>query len=269
GLGLTLSDFARVALVPKAFLAGICAQMIVLPLAAFLLLLLFPMSPELSLGVMILAFCPGGVTSNVLVKLAGGTLALSITLTAVASLVSVVTVPALVAWMAAHFIGAGTLALDISGLAIAVFLITTLPVALGVAARRFVPRIAAVIERPLSLAAMVFFVLIVVGAIVASKDTLIENFLLLGPLLIALNIAMLGLGLLVGHLAGLGLKDRLAISMEAGVQNAALGITLGGLIAGGAGVLPGYTLPSAVYGVTMYLVVAPFIAWARRATQAL
>lgn len=264
GIGLTVGDFTRVAAMPRAFLAGIAAQMVALPVIAFTMLAIFPMSPELALGVMILAFCPGGVTSNVLVKLAGGTLALSITLTAVASLVSVLTIPAFINWMASYFIGAEVLSIDISGLATAVFLITTLPVALGVGARRVSPRVVAGIERPLYVLAMVFFVLIVVGAVIASADTLIANFLLLGPFLIALNVAMLCIGWLIGKISGLGHSDRIAISMEAGVQNAALGITLGGLIADGAGVFSSFTLPSAVYGITMYLVIAPYILWMRQ-----
>ncbi|MEM9371023.1 MAG: bile acid:sodium symporter family protein [Pseudomonadota bacterium] len=264
GLGLTAGDFARVALMPRAFFAGIAAQMAALPAVAFALLWLFPTTPELSLGVMILAFCPGGVTSNVLVKLGGGNLALSITLTAVASLLSVLTVPLLVDWMAEYFVGAGVLALDISGLAIAVFLITTLPVGIGVGLRFALPRLAEAIDQPLAAAAVIFFVLIVLGAIFAGREMLVENFRLLGPFLIGLNIVMLLLGFFLGWILGLGHRDRIAISMEAGVQNAALGITLGGLIAEGTGVLPGFTLPSAVYGVTMYLVVAPFIIWARR-----
>lgn len=264
GLGLHVADFTRIAAVPRAFLAGTAAQMIALPVVAFMMLAIFPLSPELALGVMILAFCPGGVTSNVLVKLAGGTLALSITLTAVASLVSVLTIPIFIGWMAAYFVGAEALAIDVSGLAVAVFLITTLPVALGVAARQLFPGLTARIEGPLAVLAMVFFVLIVIGAVLASADTLVANFRLLGPFLIVLNVAMLGIGLLIGRVSGLDHPDRIAISMEAGVQNAALGIALGGLIADGAGLLPGFTLPSAVYGITMYLVIAPFIWWARR-----
>ncbi|MEM9098869.1 MAG: bile acid:sodium symporter family protein [Pseudomonadota bacterium] len=263
GIGLTVGDFARVVQVPRAFLAGAAAQMIVLPTTAFCLLMIVPLEPELALGVMILSFCPGGVTSNVLVKFARGALALSITLTAVVSLLAVVTIPILVAWMAEVFLGAST-EVDVSNLAIAVFLITTLPVAIGVAIRRFAPAVAGRIERPLSLIANLFFVIILVGAIAAGAQTLLANALTLAPLLMALNVGMLGIGLLIGWISGLSFRERIAIALEAGVQNAALGITLGGLLADASGALPGFTLPSAVYGVTMYLVVAPFVIWARR-----
>ncbi|MEM9043244.1 MAG: bile acid:sodium symporter family protein [Pseudomonadota bacterium] len=263
GIGLKVSDFLRVAQVPKAFLAGAVAQMIALPLTAFGLLMLVPLDPDLALGVMILSFCPGGVTSNVLVKLARGALALSITLTAVVSLLAVVTVPVLVAWMARIFVGAEA-QVDVSNLAVAVFLITTLPVAIGVCVRHYAPGIADRIEKPISYMANGFFILILIGAIAAGINTLVDHAVTLAPLLIALNVLMLTIGFGIGWMTGLTGPERIAIALEAGVQNAALGITLGGLLADATGALPGFTLPSAVYGVTMYLIVAPLIWWARR-----
>lgn len=263
GLGLTLGDFGRVVRLPRAFIAGAIAQVILLPLVAFGLLMIVPLPPELALGVMILSFCPGGVTSNVLVRFARGALALSITLTAVVSLLAVVTVPVLVAWMAELFVGAST-EVDVSNLAVAVFLITTLPVATGVAIRHAAPAFADRVEKPLAMLANIIFVLIVIGAVAAGAGTLLGNLATLGPLLIALNVAMLAIGLAVGWVSGLTRPERIAIALEAGVQNAALGITLGGLLADASGALPGFTLPSAIYGITMYLVVAPFLWWARR-----
>lgn len=263
GLGLVVADFVRIARIPRAFLAGATAQMLLLPLVAFALLAVFPLGPELALGVMILSFCPGGVTSNMLVKFAGGAVALSITLTAFASLASVLTAPILVEWMGAYFLGLGALALDLTELALAVFLMTTLPVTLGMLVRAFLPGVALAVEGPLSAMAALFFVIIVLLGVVGGWDLLLENLVTLGPLLVTLNVIMLGIGLTIARLTGLEARDGLAIAMEAGVQNAALGITLGGLVAAGAGVLPSFTLPSAVYGITMYVVIAPFILWAR------
>ena len=105
GIGLTVADFVRVGRVFHAFLAGAVAQLVALPVVAFVLLMIFPLEPELAVGVMILSFCPGGVTSNILTKLAGGSVALSVTLTAVVSLIAVVTVPVLVGWSADNFMG--------------------------------------------------------------------------------------------------------------------------------------------------------------------
>ncbi|KMW57229.1 Sodium-dependent transporter [Candidatus Rhodobacter oscarellae] len=257
GLGLTVADFAQVARAPKAFAIGALAQLVLLPLVAFLVLLAFPVESALAVGVMILAFCPGGVTSNMLTRLAGGSVALSISLTAVISLVSALTVPLLVAWAAGYFEGAAAPEINVASLAVAMFLITILPVALGLLLRHFRPAATADIEPFVFRAAAALFVLIVLAAVVANWTLFIENLASLGPLLVALNLLLLGIGMALARVAGLQRKEGIAISIEAGVQNATLGITVGSLIAGEA--LSSYALPSGVYGITMYLVTLPVI----------
>ncbi|MEM7547405.1 MAG: bile acid:sodium symporter family protein [Pseudomonadota bacterium] len=264
GLGLTIADFARVAKVPKAFAVGAFAQLAILPLIAFILLLIFPLPPNIAVGVMILSFCPGGVTSNILTKLSGGTLALSITLTAVVSLMAVITVPFLVAWSADHFMGLAAPDVDVTALGISMFMITAVPVALGVAARRFAPGFAISAEPWASRIATALFVIIVIAAVATNWQLFIDNLPLLGPVLIALNALMLIIGVVLARSAGLDRRDSIAIALEAGVQNATLGITVGGLIAAGATGFSPFALASGVYGITMYLVTAPFILWARR-----
>jgi BASS family bile acid:Na+ symporter len=264
GLGLTIADFARVVRVPKAFAVGVIAQVLLLPVLAFLLLQLFPLPPEIAVGVMILSFCPGGVTSNILTKLSGGTLALSITLTAVVSLLAVLTVPVLVAWSADHFMGLAAPEIDVTSLAIAMFAITAVPVALGVALRRFVPGFATGFEPWASRIALVLFVVIVIGALASNWKLFVDNLPVLGPVLILLNAMMLVIGVVFARLTGLDRADSIAIALEAGVQNATLGITVGGLIAAAATGFSPFALASGVYGITMYLVTAPFILWARR-----
>lgn len=265
GLGLTIDDFARVARLPKAFAIGAMAQIVLLPAAAWLLLRMFSLPPELALGVMILSFCPGGVTSNILTKLAGGAVALSVTLTAVVSLVSVVTVPLLVAWAADALMGVAAPDVNIGRLGVSMFAITAVPVALGVAVRAKATSFANRAEPWVSRAANVLFVVIVIGALASNWTLFIENLPLLGPALILLNVVLLGLGMMLARIGGLDAGESTAISLETGVQNATLGITVGGLIAAeAAGALPPYALPSGVYGITMYLVTAPFILWMRR-----
>lgn len=265
GLGLTIADFTRVVRVPKAFAIGAFAQIVLLPVTAYLLLQVFSLPPELALGVMILSFCPGGVTSNILTKLAGGAVALSVTLTAVVSLVSVVTVPLLVDWSATEFMGVTAPDIDIGALAIAMFAITAVPVALGVAVRALAPRFADGAETWVSRIANVLFVVIVVGALATNWSVFVENLAVLGPVLIIMNVVLLALGVLMARLGGLDARESTAISLETGVQNATLGITVGGLIAAeAAGALPTFALPAGVYGITMYAVAAPFILWARR-----
>lgn len=268
GLGLMVSDFARVIKLPKAFFIGAVSQVVLLPLVAFVLLMIFSLPGELALGVMILAFCPGGVTSNILTRLAGGALALSITLTAVVSLLSVATVPFLVAMSATYFMGTDAPDIDVTGLAISMFAITAIPVSLGVLLRHFAPGFVARAETPVSRVATALFVVIVIGALAANWDVFVENVVVLGPLLVLLNVILIVLGFSFARIAGLTVKETAAISIETGVQNSTLGITVGGLIAATATGLPVLALPAGVYGITMYIVTLPFVFWIRRKTAA-
>lgn len=264
GVSLTLADFARVAKTPLGFSVGALAQIVFLPVIAFALLMVFSLPPELALGVMILSFCPGGVTSNILTRLAGGTLALSITLTAVFSLLAVITVPLLVAWSAEYFMGMDAPDVDVTALGVAMFVITAVPVALGVALRHFAPGAADKIEGASAKIATTLFVIIVVAALASNWDVFASNIGAVGPVLIALNVITLGVGFVLAKIAGLNHADSVAISLEAGVQNATLGITVGGLIAGVAEGIPTLAMPSGVYGITMYFVTLPFIFMMRR-----
>ena len=243
GVSLTIADFTRVAKTPLGFSVGALAQIILLPLIAFCLLMIFPLPPELALGVMILSFCPGGVTSNILTRLAGGTLALSISLTAVFSLLAVVTVPFLVAWSAVTSTSG-------AALGIAMFVITAVPVAIGVAVRHFASGFADKIESGAAKVATTLFIIIVIAALASNWDVFAANIGVVGPVLIALNVITLVVGFGLAKIAGLNHADSVAISLEAGVQNATLGITVGGLIAGVAEGIPTLAMPSGVYGVT-------------------
>ncbi|MCR9219922.1 MAG: bile acid:sodium symporter family protein [Alphaproteobacteria bacterium] len=264
GLGLSAADFARVLRMPKAVLAGLTAQLAVLPATALALLMVFPLPPELAVGVMILAFSPGGVTSNILTKYAGGSVALSVTLTGIASLLAVVTVPILTAAAVDGFIGAAGARVDVTQLAIAMAAITTAPVALGVGLRAAAPRLVQAVERPASLLATLLFALIVLGALAANWQAFLANIGTLGPLLIALNLGLLAIGFGIARLLALPRPEAVAIALETGVQNGTLGITVGSLIVEAAAGLPPFSLPSGVYGVTMYLVTLPIVFALRR-----
>ena len=267
GLGLTPADFARVARRPGAVALGLVAQIAMVPAAAWALLPAAGLPADLAFGVMILALSPGGVTSNLLTRLAGGDVALSVTLTGVASLLAVLTVPTLAALFAGRILGAAAGAVDVTGLALSLAAITALPVALGVAARARAPELARRIEPAAARLATLLFVAIVLGAIGANLDLLAAHLPRLGPLLVGLNVALLAGGLALGALAGLDRRGRVAVAMEAGIQNGTLGIAVGAMLAGGGAALPAYALPSAGYGITMYLVALPFVLWARRWTR--
>ncbi|PJK28226.1 bile acid:sodium symporter family protein [Minwuia thermotolerans] len=266
GLGLTVADFARVLTAPRAFVIGLISQVVAIPLVAWVLASFAGLPPALAVGVMILALCPGGVTSNVLTRFAHGDLALSISLTGLVSLLSVLTVPVLAAFFADHFMGLDAPAIDVTALGLAMFAMTAVPVAIGMTVRRFAPGFSARAEGPLSVLALVLFVLIVIGAIVLNWSLLVENLPRLGPSLVALNVVLLAIGLGLARLAGLSQRQGTAIAIETGIQNSTLGITVGSLIVEQASGLPPFSLPSGVYGLTMYAVALPFIFW-RRAGQ--
>jgi len=264
GLGLTVADFARVAAQPKAFGIGAFSQLVTIPAVAFLIATAFGLPPELAVGLMILSLCPGGVTSNILTKLARGDLALSISLTGIISLVAVFTMPPLVAFFARQFMGLEAPPVDVTRLGISMFLITAAPVVIGVLARRFAEGMALAIEPFVEKLALVLFVIVVVGALAANWTLFVANLAVLAPSLVVLNLALLAIGLGLGRVFALGPAQSTAIAIETGIQNATLGITVGSLIAEQASALPPFSLPSGVYGITMYLVTIPFVLWRRR-----
>ena len=264
GLGLTVADFVRVVAEPKAYALGAFSQLVAIPAVAYLLALAFRLPPELAVGMMILSLSPGGVTSNLLTKLARGDVALAVSLTGTTSLIAVVTMPLLAAFFANHFMGLDAPEINVTSLGLSMFLITALPVAIGMAVRHFASSIALAIEGPMSTVALILFVIVVIGALASNWALFVDNLVLLGPSLIILNVLLLGFGLLLGRLFSLPAGQATAISIETGVHNATIGITVGTLIAEQASGLPPFSLPSGVYGITMYLVSIPFVLWRRK-----
>ena len=243
GIGLTLADFKRVIMRPLAFFTGAAGQVILLPLAAYVIARGFGLSGELAVGLMILSLCPGGVTSNILSRLGKGDVALSVTLTGVISLLSIITVPLMVAWSVGHFMGDDAPPVNITSLALAMFMITAVPVGLGLAIRHFAPSFAEKADPILYKVATALFVVIVAGALAANWDVFIENLPRLGPALIVLNIVMLGLGAALARVMSLSGREIRTIAVETGIQNATLGITVGSLLVENVSGLPPFSLP--------------------------
>lgn len=268
GLGLTLDDFRRVFSAPRAFGVGALAQIVALPVVAYAIAVMFRLPSELAVGMMILSFCPGGVTSNILTKFARGDLALSISLTGVISLVSVVTVPLLVAFAADRFMGVDAPPVNVTSLALAMFLITAVPVVLGMLLRHFASGLTTSVEGFVEKLAVVLFVVVVVGALASNWALFVENLPVLGPAVVVLNVVLLAIGVGLARLTSLDGRQATAISIETGIQNATLGITVGSLIVEQASALPPFSLPSAVYGITMYGVSLPFVYWRRKLAAA-
>lgn len=260
GLGLTLLDFRRVLTFPKAIIAGVIAQTMLVPISALAVVWLTSPPPEIAVGIMILSFCPGGVASNIMAKMAGGSVALSISLTGITSLLSILTIPIFVTLAAQHFMGDGAISTNTTELGLKMFTLTAAPVLLGITLRHFFTSITIRLEPYVSGLAALLFAIIAIASIVVNWDFFQQNFWKLGPPLMALNLALLMIGALMGMMFGLLNQDRVTLSIETGVQNSALGITIGALIMASETGIPSLSLPSGIYSVTVYFVTLPAIA---------
>ena len=264
GVGLTPADFARVGQRPLAFFIGALNQSILLPLVTFICVLAFGIRAEMAVGFMILAACPGGVTSNVISKLAKGDVALSVSLTAVISLASVVTVPLILGLSMGCFMGDAAPEIDITKTAVTMFALTVVPVTLGLGARAMAPAAMTRAEPKLSAVATILFAVIVLAALAANWALFVENIVVIGPALLVLLAALTTIGFVVPRLLGRSVTEAKTISVETGVQNSTLGIAVAAIIVGGEGGFTAYALPSAVYGILMYLIILPVVLKYRR-----
>jgi len=261
GLGLTVNDFARVARQPKDFLAGAASQIILLPVIAFILVTVWPVSPEIALGVMIIAAAPGGVTSNLLTAFGRGDVALSISLTAVISLLSVLTIPLIVIFSYEQFFSSDVLnEVSISETALSVFLIVTVPVLIGLATRRYIEGLSLRLEPTAKKVSAFLFTLVLLGAIVQERNNIVEFYAEAGAITLALNVIMLVLAWVIGVIFGSGIPQRIAISLECGLQNGTLAIAVATLLFGGGATV----IPAATYSLTMFATSLIFIYFLRR-----
>jgi len=259
GLGLTFSDFARVAKMPKNFLIGLISQLIFLPLVALIIVFIWPLQPELAIGLMLIAAAPGGVTSNILTSFAKGDVALSISLTAVMSLLSVISVP-IVLGLSIGLISNDSLgSISLTGIAISMFLIVTLPVLLGMIFRASLSYLTKKIEKGAKILSSALFVLVLIGAILAERQNLVEYFAQTGLVVLILNILMMAIAYYWAKLFSTGKSELKAISIECGLQNGTLAIFVGTSVFGG-GL---YIVPAATYSVIMYLTSLIFIYFIR------
>ncbi|MFT5489348.1 MAG: BASS family bile acid:Na+ symporter [Paracoccaceae bacterium] len=264
GLGLTFADFARVARRPRDFLIGAASQLILLPCVAWLLVSAWSLPPELALGVMIIAAAPGGVTSNILTALARGDVALSISLTAVISLVCVITIPLIVVFAHDQLMGsAATGDISVAKTAISVFVIVTVPVTIGLLVRHFAAGFARRFEPAARHISSVLFIIVLAGAIYQERNNIVTYFAQAGSITLALNIAMMALAYGIARLFASGPRQRIAISMECGLQNGTLAIAVAALLFGGGLV----AVPAATYSLIMFATALIYVAIARRQTN--
>ena len=255
GLGLTGSDFLRVAKQPKDFFVGLISQIVLLPLIAFIIVKLWPVAPELAIGVMIIAAAPGGVTSNLLTSFAKGDVALSVSLTAIISLLCVLTVPFIVL-QSANLLGESIdQSISIFSIAKDMFLIVTVPVILGMLLRSFASSLTQKIEPFTKKLSAILFVIVLLGAIAAERENISSYFAQAGLITLSLNVIMMIVAFYVAKFFATGLAQRKCITIECGLQNGTLAIFVGTSIFGGGM----YVIPAATYSLIMFATSLIFI----------
>ena len=261
GLGLTGEDFYRVVRQPKDFLIGLACQIILLPIIAFILVKIWPIAPELAIGVMIIAAAPGGVTSNILTSFARGDVALSISLTAIISLLSVITVPIIVI-TSISLLGLEKISQNISllSMAISMFLIVVVPTIIGMILRKFISNFAIKFEPSAKKISIVLFVVVLLGAILSEKDNIVSYFADAGLITFVLNIMMMIFAYFIAQLLGTGISQKKCISIECGLQNGTLAIFVGTALFGGGA----YIIPAATYSLIMFFTSLIFVFFVRK-----
>ena len=250
GLSLTVEDFARIVRFPKAVSLGLGNQLILLPIVGFGLSYLFGLAPMLAVGMLLLSACPGGATSNLISYVAKGDIALSVTLTAISSTITIFTIPLWVSWGLEHFLGESRpIELPILQTMGQIFGITALPVSIGMLVRARNLSFAERMERPMRIASTIIFVLILAGIVVSEWQTLIDALPILGPATFTLNLLTMGLGWLLAKQFGLNLAQSITIAIESGIQNGTLAIVIASSIL----FLPELSLAAAIYSIAMFL----------------
>ncbi|WP_111657989.1 bile acid:sodium symporter family protein [Isoalcanivorax indicus] len=252
GMGLTLGlkDFREVAIAPKATLVGTLAQVLLMPLVALGVATAMALPPALAVGLVLIAACPGGTTSNVFAFLGRGDVALSIVLTVIASLVTILTLPLFVNWaMSVYYDETVTLRLPVLRTVITLFVIILVPVAIGMVVRRYQPGLAARAERIVGIFGLVVLVAVIIAILVSVGDEAWGFFRQAGAAAIVLNIAGIAIGLAGGRLMGLSREQAFTLAVEIGIKNGTLGL----MIALSLMDSPEISIPSAVYGLLMFV----------------
>ena len=256
GLGLTVQDFLRILKQPKDFFIGFVCQLIVLPIIAFLLIKILNTPLELALGVMIIAASPGGVTSNVLTKFANGDVALSVSLTAIISLISIFTVPFIV-FKSAELLNVSYIANNISmiGISLKMFLVVTLPVMIGMLIRKFATNFIINNTQNIQRISILLFVLVFIAIWIEEWDKIISFITRAGLIALILNVVMMTVGFYVAKVFASGMDQRKCISLECGLQNGTLAVFVSTQIFDNIV----YMVPTAAYALIMFVTSIIFV----------
>ena len=263
GMGLTLDDFRRVARYPRAVLTGLILQVLILPAVAFALALVFGLPPELAVGLMLLAASPGGATANIYSHLARGDVALNITLTAINSLLCLLTLPLILNLSLEYFLGTGQYVPPPVRKVIEVAVIIVLPVVFGMAVRAHAQGFAARVEKPLRLLSVLVLALLVAGAVAQERDTIVSFFAVVGLACLSFNLISMGVGYAAPIALKLPRRQAIAIAMEIGIHNGTLAIFIALNVLGNTRI----SVPAAVYSLLMFVTAAVFAFMLNRKTQ--
>jgi bile acid:Na+ symporter, BASS family len=263
GMGLTLDDFRRVARYPRAVITGLVLQVAILPVIALALALAFALPPELAVGLMLLAASPGGATANIYSHLARGDVALNITLTAINSLLCLLTLPLVLNLSLEYFLGAGQYVPPPVRKVIEVAVIIVLPVFVGMVVRANAPGFATRVEKPLRLLSVLVLALLVTGAVLQERDTIVSFFAVVGMACLSFNLISMGLGYAAPIALKLPRRQAIAIAMEIGIHNGTLAIFIALNVLDDARI----SVPAAVYSLLMFATAALFALLLNRRVQ--
>ncbi len=263
GMGLTLlpEDFQRVTRYPKAVAVGLVSQLVFLPIIAFLVASIVPMRPEMAVGLMVLALCPGGPSSNMITYLAKGDVALSVTLTALSSAITVFTIPIFANLSLQYFAGqSAAIALPVGQTMLQIFAIALVPVGLGMLIRQQFPNLARRLEKVANRLAIGFLALIILAIIIHEWNRLPTFIAQVGIGVVLLNVISMASGFGLGKLLNLKFPQQICIAIEVGIQNATLAIAIT------AGLLnnPDLAIPAAIYSLFAYATALLTIFYGRR-----
>lgn len=264
GLSLKITDFKRIFLYPKAMIIGSFTQLVLLPVLGFIIAaLLLKNSPELAIGLIILAMCPGGPTSNLLTHLANGDTALCISLTAISSIVKIFTIPIMVNIAIGHYMGiASEFHLDVLSSILKIVTITIVPAAIGMVVKALAPGFSQKAQKPVKIMSAVFLVLVIFAAIYQERGSIVQSMVLAGPAALLLNLSGILLGYYIPKLFNLPLSQQITISIETSIQNGTLAIAIASspLMLGNATM----AIPAVVYSLIMFITAGLFISLVNR-----
>ncbi len=249
GLSLVFDDFKRIFVYPKAIFVGLTNQLIILPLIGFAIALIFPLRPEIAIGIMILAACPGGPTSNLITHLAKGDIALSVTLTALSSFITILTIPFIVNFALKHFLDEGQMIrLDVVDTIMRIFVIIVIPICIGMLIRRFKEGFALKMAKPVRKASGFVMALVIIGIVIKERENLIPYFQQAGIVALLLNVTTMMVGYYSSKLFNIKNKRAISISIESGIQNGTLAITIAVVLLGNSE----FAITPAIYSLLMF-----------------